>query len=53
MTLQVVETGATPQAGAAVASPHLGESPTGLHVGSLLPLVVWLHIAGAQVPWVA
>lgn len=53
VTLQVVETGVTPQAGAAVASPHAGEPPTGLQVGSLLSLVVWLHIAGAPVPWVA
>lgn len=50
---QVVETGGTPQTEAAVASPHLGEPPTGLQVGSLLSLVVWLHIAGAPVPWVA
>lgn len=51
--LQVVEKGVTPQVGAAVASPHSGEPPTGLQVGSLLSLVVWLHIAGAPVPWVA
>lgn len=50
---QVVGTGATPQVGAAVASPHLGGPPTGAQVGPLLSLVVWLHIAGAPVPWVA
>lgn len=53
VTPQVVGTGATPQVGAAVASPHLGGPPTGAQVGPLLSLVVWLHIAGAPVPWVA
>lgn len=50
---QVVGRGATPQVGAAVASPRLGGPPTGAQVGPLLSLVVWLHIAGAPVPWVA
>lgn len=50
---QVVGRGATPQVGAAVASPHLGGPPTVAQVGPLLSLVVWLHIAGAPVPWVA
>lgn len=51
--LQVVGTGATPQVGVAVASPHVVGPPTGAQLGPLLSLVVWLHIAGAPVPWVA
>lgn len=51
--LQVVGTEATPQVGAAVASPRLGGPAIGVQVGPLLSLVVWLHIAGAPVPWVA